>query len=97
MDVRLVIVVPVTSSQYSRKIVPVPPLPSGTKLARAVVLPRMRIVMGLDVPPISPLQPAKSKPAAAVAVRVTEVPPGNVVPVGLRLTVPEPFTVVVRV
>jgi hypothetical protein len=57
----------------------------------------MRMVIGLVAPLASPVQPANWLPVAGVAVSVTLVPPGNVEPVGLRDTVPEPVTEVVSV
>ena len=53
--------------------------------------------MALRVPARVRDLPVNVDPTKLVAVRVTDVPPGYVVPVGLRLTVPEPLTVVVSV
>src|SRR5438445_700111 len=75
--------------------VPEPPVPWGMKLAATVVAPRILIVTGLVSPEAAPVQPAKSKPVAGTAVRATEVPPAYVVLAGFRVTVPEPFTLVV--
>src|ERR1041384_6823000 len=88
---------PAALSQNSRRIVPVPPVPWGMKLATTLVLATTFIVMGLVRPWSGPVQPAKSKPEAGVAVRVTGVPPAYVAATGLTVTVPEPFVVVVSV
>src|SRR5215470_16007122 len=84
-------------SQNSRRMVPEPPVPWGTKLAVTDVLLRILIVIGLVCPEAAPVQPAKSLPVAGTAVSVTDVPPAYVVLTGFLVTVPEPFTLVVSV
>ena len=60
------------------------------KEAPTVRLPLMVIVQVGCVPLHAPVHPVKVAPVAGVAVRVTTVPIGNLVPVGLVATVPEP-------
>ena len=76
----------------------VPPPPEELKVAVTVVL-LVSLIVAVPVPEVPPpLQPAKTEPAAGVAVRVTVVPEENdfeqvdpqLMPDGELVTVPEP-------
>ena len=84
----------------------VPPVPadavmigsSAVKAAPTLVLPFMVTVQVWLVPEQAPDHPVKVEPALAVAVRVTDVPEVNVMPLGFVATepVPVPDSVTVR-
>src|SRR5262249_50950794 len=70
---------------------------TGAKFATTLLFAFMVTATGFALPPTSPLQFAKAKPVAAVAVNVTTVPAAYDCWFGLRATLPEPVTLVVNV